>query len=219
MTREEQLVHCKKCTKRKMDFQQGLVCSLTNEHANFENECPNFIFDQAVEMVYTQTEVDENGEVIIHLTDDQLEKLRMEQNLPMAIIGGSFVGIIGAILWGMITVATNYQIGYMALAIGAGVGFTMRFTGKGMDQVFGISGGIIAILSCVLGNFFSVIGYVANAEGLTLMQTLVMFDYSLTLDIMKETFSVMDILFYGIAGYEGYKFAFRKITEEQLAEL
>ncbi|MDQ2177363.1 hypothetical protein [Marinifilum sp. D714] len=219
MTREEQLVLCKQCTNRKMDLQQGLVCTLTNEHANFENECPNFSSDPEVELTNIQTEVDENGEVIIHLTEEQVEKLRMEQNLPMAIVAGSFVGIVGAILWGMITVATNYQIGYMALAIGAGVGFSMRYTGKGMDQVFGISGGIIAILSCVLGNFFSIIGYVANAEGLTLMQTLVMFDYSLTLDVMMETFSVMDILFYGIAGYEGYKFAFRKITEEQLAEL
>ncbi|WP_321515645.1 hypothetical protein [Marinifilum fragile] len=219
MTREEQLVLCKQCTNRKMDLQQGLVCTLTNEHANFENECSNFSADPEVELTNIQTEVDENGEVIIHLTEEQVEKLRMEQNLAMAIIAGSFVGIVGAILWGMITVATNYQIGYMALAIGAGVGFSMRYTGKGMDQVFGISGGIIAILSCVLGNFFSIIGYVANAEGLTLMQTLVMFDYSLTLDVMMETFSVMDILFYGIAGYEGYKFAFRKITEEQLAEL
>jgi hypothetical protein len=47
MTREEQLTFCKKCTNRKTDMQQGLICSLTGEKANFENECPDFILDES----------------------------------------------------------------------------------------------------------------------------------------------------------------------------
>jgi hypothetical protein len=35
---------------------------------------------------------------------------------------------------------------------------------------------------------------------------------------MKITFTVMDILFYALAIYAGYKFSFRKITPEQLLE-
>jgi hypothetical protein len=36
---------------------------------------------------------------------------------------------------------------------------------------------------------------------------------------MTETFSFMDIVFYGIAGYEGYKFSFRTFTEADIATL
>lgn len=51
MTREEHLVSCKKCTQRKMDFKQGLVCELTNEKASFEGECIHFELDPKVKII------------------------------------------------------------------------------------------------------------------------------------------------------------------------
>jgi hypothetical protein len=41
-------------------------------------------------------------------------------------------------------------------------------------------------------------------------------DYSLVPQIMIDSFSPMDILFYGFALYEGYKFSFREITEGEI---
>ena len=219
MTREEQLIFCKKCTNRKMDMQQGLICSLTGEKANFEIECPDFNLDESVKVALNDSDPIEQGEVKAQLSDQVLEKLRLEQNLPLATVVGIGAGLIGAILWGLITVATNYQIGYMAIAIGAGVGFSMRYIGKGIDQIFGIVGAVIAVLSCFMGNFFSVIGFYANAEGLEFFETLLLFDYSYFVPVMTETFSFMDIVFYGIAGYEGYKFSFRTFTEAEIATL
>ena len=129
----------------------------------------------------------------------------------MAIAAGALVGIVGAVLWAAITAATNYQIGYMALAIGAGVGFAVRYGGKGIDPVFGFAGAGLAILSCVLGNFLSVMVVLADSEGMGYVEILLAFDYSYFFDLMAETFSPMDLLFYGIAGWEGYKFAFRVV--------
>ena len=217
MRRDEQLAFCKKCSNRKMDVQQGLLCNLTGEKATFTNECPDFNLDPTVKVELNDTEPLENQDIKAKLSTDAYERLRIEQNLPMAIISGSIAGLIGAILWGVITVATNYQIGYMAIAIGAGVGFSMRYFGKGVDQIFGISGGLIAILSCAVGNFLSVMGFVAQAEGLGYFETLTRFDYSFLIPVMTETFSAMDILFYAFAGYEGYKFAFRVFTEKELS--
>ncbi|WP_462251102.1 DUF4328 domain-containing protein [Ekhidna sp.] len=45
MTREEHLRFCKVCKNKKFDRDKGIVCSLTNEIADFENECPNFLAD------------------------------------------------------------------------------------------------------------------------------------------------------------------------------
>lgn len=151
------------------------------------------------------------------ISEETMARFKSEQNYKMALISGLVVGVIGAILWGVITVVTEYQIGYMAIAIGAGVGYSMRYFGKGMDQIFGITGAIIAVLSCVLGNFLSTIGFIANAENLSYVDTLLKFDYAQFIPLLTETFQPMDLLFYGFAAYEGYKFSFRVFEEGDFA--
>lgn len=47
MTLQDRLNYCKICTNRKMDFQTGIVCSLTGEKPAFENNCESFNADQA----------------------------------------------------------------------------------------------------------------------------------------------------------------------------
>jgi hypothetical protein len=153
-----------------------------------------------------------------HKLTQYLEKLRMEQNLPMALIGGLAMMVICALVWAGITMGIKYQIGYMAIGVGLVVGFAIRFLGNGMDKIFGILGGILALTSCMLGNFLSVVGLSAQAEGIGYIEFMGLIDYSLVPQVMIETFSPMDILFYSLATYEGYKFSFRKITEEEIYE-
>lgn len=220
MTLDQQLAFCKKCTNRKMDFQQGIVCNLTARKPDFENECSSFNLDENVREVVTEEALaEENHKIIANISEKHLEKFRKEQNFQMALFSGILVGLIGAILWGMITVSTGYQIGYMAIAIGAGVGFTMRYFGKGVDQIFGISGAIIAVLSCALGNVLSIVGFAAEYENLSYFDALAQIDYAVLFQIMGESFSFMDVIFYGIAAYEGYKFAFRAFTQEEINEI
>ena len=141
--------------------------------------------------------------------EQQLEQFRTEQNLPLGILGAFGAAVIGAVLWATITVATEYQIGYMAIAVGFIVGFANRMLGKGVDQIFGITGAVLALFGCVLGNFFSIVGFVAKSEGLGYFDTFSMIDYSMIPSIMMEAFSPLDILFYGLAVYQGYKISFR----------
>lgn len=141
------------------------------------------------------------------------EKLRMEQNLILGIILGLIVGVVCAILWGIITVVTNYQIGYMAIAVGALVGLTVRKFGKGIDATFGYAGAIIALISVVLGNVLSLIGYSVQGLEIEYVEALKTYDYSLIPDQMAAFFSYIDLLFYGIAVYVGYHFSFRKIKK------
>lgn len=145
------------------------------------------------------------------------EQLRLEQNLPLGFAGGTAAAIVGAIVWAIITVATGYQIGWIAMGVGFIVGYSVRYLGKGMDPIFGIMGGALALFGCLLGNFFSLIGITANQEGMPYLDLLSNIDYSLIPEIMIDTFSPMDLLFYGIAAYEGYKFSFRQITEQEIA--
>ena len=47
MRREQHLEYCKLCVKQKLDFKRGLICELTNQIADFEDECNNFEIDKS----------------------------------------------------------------------------------------------------------------------------------------------------------------------------
>ena len=42
MTKEERLEFCKICINRKLDFQKGMLCGITNDFAAFEGKCDDF---------------------------------------------------------------------------------------------------------------------------------------------------------------------------------
>jgi hypothetical protein len=220
MTREEQVFFCEKCLNRKMDMKQGLICNLTGEKATFQKECQDFKVDETIkERPLDDKERVLPNEIKQKLSFETVEKLRTEQKLMRGILSGLIVGIIGAILWGMITVAVKFQIGYMALAIGGIVGLTIGKFGNGIDPIFGFWGAGIALFSVILGNFLSIIGFIATSEGLGYVETLLLFNYRYLPQVMGEAFSAIDLLFYGIAVFEGYKLSFRKFTEKKIMEL
>ncbi len=47
MNRKNQLEFCKKCLNQKFDLHQGIICNLTNQKADFEENCENFTVDES----------------------------------------------------------------------------------------------------------------------------------------------------------------------------
>jgi hypothetical protein len=151
----------------------------------------------------------------ISISRERYERLRAEQSLLIALFAGFAAAIVGAIAWAAVTVATEFQIGFMAIAVGFIVGFAVRL-GNGIDKIFGILGAVLSLFGCVLGNVLSLIGFVSKQEHLSLADTIAGLDYGKLPQMLTATFSLMDLLFYGIAVYEGYRFSFRRITAEDL---
>lgn len=147
------------------------------------------------------------------------ETIKSNQNLFMGILGGGMAALIGALAWGGITYGTGFQIGWMAIGVGFLVGFAVRLTGKGVDQIFGIVGAILSLVGCLLGNVFAACIMVSNQEYMPLMQVIGLLNLRVMVDILTATFHPMDVLFYGLAIYEGYKFSFRRLTPDELAKL
>ena len=148
-----------------------------------------------------------------------LQEIRDNQNLPIGAAGGAGAAVVGAALWAAITYFSGYQIGWMAVGVGFLVGYAVRYAGKGIDQSFGIVGAIFALLGCLAGNLFASCAVIAEQESMALMDVISQLSPDIIVDIMTATFSPMHLLFYGIAVYEGYKFAFRPISEEELSRL
>jgi antitoxin component YwqK of YwqJK toxin-antitoxin module len=214
MTRDQHLEFCSRCINRKFDSDKGIICSLTNDIAAFESSCNNYKVDAGVTTVRPSVESVADHKLVESLPENIKALLRKQQDVVLAVVGGLSAAVLGAMIWAIVTVATNYQIGYMAIAVGLLVGFSVRYFGAGIDKYFGYIGASLALVGCALGNLLSQVMFAADAESVGYMDILILLNFDLILLIFEESFSPMDVLFYGIAAYEGYKFAFRKITED-----
>ena len=145
-----------------------------------------------------------------------MNSLKENQNLSMGILGGFIAALAGASVWAIITAITEYQIGFMAIGVGFLVGYAVRYLGHGLDQVYGYIGGGLSLVGCLLGNVLTACIFYAEAESVPFMDVVGSLDFSIAFEILVDTFSFMDILFYGIAVYYGYKWSFRQFTEEEM---
>ncbi len=143
-----------------------------------------------------------------------LENQQRKQNLPLGILGGLLGGILGAVLWAAISYFTDYQIGWIAVAVGFLVGFGVSRLGHGVDLKFAIAGAIIAFVSVVVGNFLVAIGILARYWDVSYFEALRIFNYAMTLQLLIETFSPIDILFYALAIVAGFRFS--RLTAQRL---
>lgn len=132
---------------------------------------------------------------------------REEQNLGIGIAAGAIAALLGAGAWAAVTAATNFQIGWMAVGVGFLVGYGVRKFGKGVDPVFGFAGAALALFGCLLGNLLAAYAMGSKELGVPVGELVSQIG---PVEILKATFSPMDLLFYGIAVYEGYKLSFRE---------
>lgn len=150
--------------------------------------------------------------------EQAMRDIKAKQSLGMAIAGGFAASVIAAFIWAAITYLTQYQIGYMAIGVGVLVGFAVRFFGKGIDIQFGIVGGAFALFGCLLGNLLTVIISAALVESVSVIDMVILFitNPAIVIAIYQETFSPIDLLFYGIAIYAGFRYGIMEVTEDDL---
>jgi predicted Zn finger-like uncharacterized protein len=135
-------------------------------------------------------------------------------SLGRAVAGGAAAAFIGSIVWAFITVMTSYQIGWMAVGVGALVGFAVKFFGRGQDKAFGIVGGGLALFGCMVGNLMASCAFISadpRNAGLGFLSILgdALFSPTTAFRVMAGTFHPIDILFYVLAVSAGYSVALK----------
>ncbi|HEY8509943.1 MAG TPA: hypothetical protein VIL32_16390 [Steroidobacteraceae bacterium] len=126
-------------------------------------------------------------------------------NLLMGVVGGAMAAVTGALVWAVVTVLTGYQIGWLAVGVGFLVGITIRYSGRGSTMVYRLLGAVFALLGCVAGNFFSVVAFAASEQGISFFELLPQVDVMRVVGFVIEDSGPIDLLFYGLAVYEGFK--------------
>jgi hypothetical protein len=148
-----------------------------------------------------------------------MERLRDEQNLIMGITGGLLGAAIGAVLWAVVTVLTEYQIGYMALGVGFLTGVGVKLLGRGVDRSFQMAGAVLALAGCLAGNLMVVVIFGSLETGLSVSTILAGLTAPIIIDLYAATFNVMDLLFYGLAITIGYRNSLWTIPREDMEKL
>jgi hypothetical protein len=145
----------------------------------------------------------------IPTTQPAIEQLDDQPNLFMGLVGGVIAMLVSALVWGVISYFTEYQIGWMAIGVGFLVGIAIRFFGKGKTVTFGISGAVLALVGCVLGNLIFYSGVIAREEGLSFLEVffLMLLSPAAVMEVFTIAFDFLDIFFYALAAYVGFSTA------------
>ena len=132
-----------------------------------------------------------------------------ETSLALAVAGGAAAMIVSAAIWGAITFVIDFQVGWMAIGVGVIVGFAVRLFGGGRSFTFGVLSAVLAVLGVLLGNLVFFTGVIAEQEGIAFLEVLgtLLVNPDIIVELFTLTFEVVDVLFYGLAVYVGFRTA------------
>jgi len=147
-----------------------------------------------------------------------LDHLRSEQRLIPAIVAGCVAGLIGAAVWAAVAVFTKHEIAWIAIGVGFLVGLAVRIAGRGFEVRYAAIGGLLALAALLAGKIFTICGYVAQEDGESFWDVLINFPFDKLPAIIRGSFHPMDLLFYALAVWMGWKGARRSIEDDEIRE-
>jgi len=113
------------------------------------------------------------------------EKQGIRIGLP--IIGGLIAAIVGGAVWAAIAASTEYEVGLIAILIGALTGYSVvLFSNKRIATVHKIIAVIFALLGILLGKYLTVIYFTSQLFG-----DIGMMELAFDVEIIREFFATI----------------------------
>lgn len=129
-------------------------------------------------------------------------------NVGLGILAGVVAMIVAALAYGGLIKLTEHEIGYAALGVGALVGVALGKVG-GNNPLLPVIGIPLALLGVYLGQVFGIALTIADLPGAPGVVTILTDHFDLVQQAWKDNVGGMDILFFGLAGLEGFVIAKR----------
>ena len=60
--------------------------------------------------------------------------------------------------------AAGESVGFMVVGIGAAIGLTMQYLGRGLAAEFVVAASFLAMIGCLMAKFFTIALYTANSQ-------------------------------------------------------
>lgn len=127
--------------------------------------------------------------------------------LGVGVAAAAAAGLLGALAWYGVVVASDFKLGLLAVAIGWLIGFAAMKASRGSAPALPWITVAIALASMLFGEYLIVNHFVKIAFAAKYPEATAPAFISLPVfaEVYAKTFSPMDILFYGIGAYEAYK--------------
>lgn len=127
----------------------------------------------------------------------------------VALIGGLVVSVLAALAWALIGVLFDFQLALIAVAAGFIVGLTVRMLGRASALRFGVMGALLSLFSIALGNLFTFTAVGASEVGVPVLDMLgfLVTNPDVLIELFTAVFEPIDLLFYGLAVYVGFRTA------------
>lgn len=143
-------------------------------------------------------------------------KFRREQDMAGGIVAGIAGALAGTCIWVATIVVTGHPSEGMAMSVGILAGLAMRMGGKGIDEVFGLAGALLAMAGLSIGILFSIYYLVNAAEPMGIGELLSRLGSAGLLNVIKAIFNPVALLFYCFVVFAGYRLSFRIVSEEEV---
>lgn len=145
-------------------------------------------------------------------------QLLSEQDFRKAFFAGLLVMIAITTVWVAMAASAGTLMGYMAMALGAGVGYTIRFVGKGIQARYTVLAMALALAGCVAGNIMAPILIESIDHQLAAREVLGVISARVIVDFVFAGLGLIDLIFWIIAVSAAGYLARRRLTrQEQLA--
>lgn len=138
---------------------------------------------------------------------DQPPAPEARASFPLAALAGIAAAVVGAVGWALFSYATEYELGLIAVAIGALVGLAVRKAGNGDTANFAILGAACAAFGCLLGIVLCDVAFLAKATAQPFFALLSQLGVGGSVSLAVEAGDAMELLFVAIAIWEGFKFS------------
>lgn len=150
--------------------------------------------------------------------ENYLSDLDEQQNFFTGIVGGISWAIVGASMWTLVALFSGTIASYMAVPVGFLVGHGIRLTGRGLRSRFSVLGAVLTILGCLVGHGMAATLLQGHANRQEMFHQLgIMFINPLEIaSRVSAHFHPIDLLFYGLALYQGTCFSLKRIREDDL---
>jgi hypothetical protein len=80
--------------------------------------------------------------------------LASSRTLALGFLAGAVVALLGGLLWAVVVIATQHDIGFVAVLIGAATGLTVHFIARGQVGVFErVLAGVFAAVGILIGRY------------------------------------------------------------------
>jgi hypothetical protein len=138
--------------------------------------------------------------------------LKKRENILLGTAAGVGTAVVALIIWALAVKFSGYKLGWMAIAASFGIGFAIRYFGKGVSPVFGVIGGGTAFLTWLAGNIITTVFIISSR----------MKDFGFLKIISHINFptfmaslQLIDWLLAFAAAYIAYFFGFKKVAPPQ----